>query len=106
MIIESRMKAENTIMSDGDIRNALKLAIDEAQEYGDDDLPLPEKEIAKAQAEISFKAGYNKALAQLADMTEECKQMGRKEVVEWTAREFGIDWSEEKKQLQEWGIDA
>lgn len=32
---------------------------------------------------VSFKAGYDKALTQLADMTEECKQMGRKEVVEF-----------------------
>lgn len=35
------------------------------------------------QAEISFKAGYDEALGQLAGMSEECKQMGRKEVVEW-----------------------
>lgn len=39
---------------------------------------------AEAQAKISFKAGYDKALAQLADMTEECKQIGRNEVVETT----------------------
>lgn len=30
-----------------------------------------------------FEAGYNKALAQLAGMAEECKQQGRREVVEW-----------------------
>ena len=35
--------------------------------------------VARAQAEISFKIGYDKALAQLAGMTEECKQMGRSE---------------------------
>lgn len=28
-----------------------------------------------------FEAGYDKALAQLADMTEECKQVGRRGVV-------------------------
>ena len=31
----------------------------------------------------AYEKGYNKAMAQLADMTEECKQMGRQEVVEW-----------------------
>ena len=30
----------------------------------------------------AYEKGYNKAMAQLADMTEECKQMGRQEVVE------------------------
>ena len=33
-----------------------------------------------------FKAGYDKALAQLADMTEECKQMGRREVAKWITK--------------------
>ena len=36
-----------------------------------------------------YEKGYNKALAQLADMTEECKQMGRKEVVEWIENRGG-----------------
>ncbi len=31
----------------------------------------------------AFKAGYDKALTQLAGVTEECKQMGKQEVVEW-----------------------
>ena len=29
-----------------------------------------------------YEVGYHKAMAQLADMTEECKSLGRKEVVE------------------------
>ena len=37
------------------------------------------------QAEISFKAGI-------------------REVLGFTAREFGVDWSDEKEQLKEWGI--
>ena len=38
--------------------------------------------IAEAQAEITGNIAYNKAMAQLAEMTEECKRLGRKEVVE------------------------
>jgi len=71
------------------------------------------------QAEISFKAGYNKALAQLANMTEECKQMGRKEVVDWmndnclgcrsnttcnTDEYLGFHKGEGQAKLKEWGI--
>ena len=39
--------------------------------------------LLKARDEWHFKAGYDKAMAQLAGMTAECKQMGRKEVLEW-----------------------
>ena len=69
---------------------------------------------AEAQAEISYKVGYDKALTQLADMTEECKQMGRKEVVEWlddktpTWRQYlqaCVSREEYKAKLKEWGIE-
>lgn len=43
-------------------------------------------QIAKAQAEISF-------------------GLGIREVVEFTTREFGIDWSTESEQLRVWGVD-
>ncbi len=40
-------------------------------------------EIDRAVFKAGDKVGYDRAMAQLADMTEECKQMGRSEVVEW-----------------------
>ena len=65
-------------------------------------------QIVNEQAEVSFKTGYDKAMAQLANMTEECKQMGRREVVEWvetgfseTLEDIKKRWTEKKK---EWGI--
>jgi hypothetical protein len=42
-------KAERLLLTDAEIRDALKLANDQAQEYGDDGKPLPEREVAKAQ---------------------------------------------------------
>ena len=76
-------------------------------------------DFADKVAEISFKAGYDKALAQLANMAEECKQMGRKEVVEWmrdkrfapsplTAPDcyyYRFGGSELQAKLKEWGIE-
>lgn len=68
-----------------------------------EDIVIPFEEwVSQAQAEISFKAGYDEALTQLAEMTEECKQMGRKEVVEWLERARKIKVS--KYQLKEWGL--
>lgn len=74
---------------------------------------MPREYIDRDIAEISFKAGYDKALAQLAGMTEECKQMGRKEVVEWL-EEQGTDEANGKlyvfvgadlqAKLKDWGI--
>ena len=72
-------------------------------------------EEVRKEREISFKVGYDKALGQLAGMTEECKQMGRKEVVEWV--EYYLDMPEIKdtyadkiirpqlkSKLKEWGV--
>lgn len=58
--------------------------------------------IAQTQAKISFKAGYDKALAQLAGMTKECKQIGRKEVVEFINghSSSGAMWSEATRSNQ------
>ena len=59
----------------------------------------------------AYEKGYNKAMAQLADMTEECKQMGRKEVVEWLQlhpyykRMFGESPFEWQAKLKEWGVE-
>lgn len=89
------MEAKDTVMSDEKMMELERML---SRAEGD-------HKICEAQAEISFKVGYDKALAQLADMTEECKRIGRREVVDWTAREFGVDWSEEQEQLKEWGIE-
>jgi len=73
---------------------------------------------AKTLIEISFRAGYNKSLAQLVNMTEECKQIGRKEVVEWVEENYGwlsgkwlgkdmtlsLAFDRWEAQLKEWGI--
>ena len=67
------------------------------------------------QKEI-YKAGYDKAMAQLAEMTEECKQLGRREVVEWLGGWYDVDgyslverliipWAQWQAKLKEWGID-
>ena len=59
--------------------------------------------------EKGYKAGYDKALAQLADMTEECKQMGRREVVERYKKDnpsFYKKYRAYWKNLEkEWGIE-
>jgi len=102
------------------------IAIQKEQEaagsYDNPRLPLA-LAVALEQAEISFpkgeeqgyKAGYDKALAQLAEMTEECKQMGRREVMEQlahtkvyfiqTEETRYIWWLTDEAKLKEWGID-
>lgn len=71
------------------------------------DTTLVEK-LVKARGE-GYSVGYNKALAQLAGMTEECKQMGRKEVVEFIERCIRIYFWDDvnlwQAQKKEWGID-
>ena len=61
-------------------------------------------------AEISFKAGEDKGYAHARQHCEDviipqAKVEGMKEVVEWAARELGVDWSEESEQLKKWGIN-
>ena len=46
--------------------------------------------IAQAQAEISFPLG---------------EVEGRRQIVRWVEREFGVDWSGETEQLRKWGIE-
>jgi len=83
-----------------------------------DDIVRDIDKLLLAQAETSFKAGYNKSLAQLVNMTEECKQIGRKEVVEWVEENYGwlsgkwlgkdmtlsLAFDRWEAQLKEWGI--
>ena len=64
-----------------------------------------------------YKTGYDKALAQLAGIIEECKQMGRKEVLDsiglcvyvWHDEEnkvhLCIDQESWQTKLKEWGIN-
>jgi len=55
------MEAKDTILSDAEIRWALKLGKDWAQDYGKDRIPIPERQIAIAQANrtwpIAFEEG-------------------------------------------------
>ncbi len=78
------LEAEDTVMGWNDIRNAITNwdSFDESHP-----LPLDTQfiNIAKAQAELSFKDGI-------------------KLVIKWTHDELGVDWSQEKDILKEWGI--
>ena len=47
----------------------------------------------------------NSLLETQAEITGEIMlKQGRREVVEWTARELGVDWSQEENQLKEWRL--
>lgn len=87
------MEAKDTVMTSGEIVKRLG--------NGDNSL-----QIAKAQAEISFKAGetvgYNDGFIKGREWG---KKVGIREVVEFTTREFGVDWSTESGQLRVWGVD-
>jgi len=76
------MGAKESVMND----TLIQVWVLEFIQPGELDFNAKLKEFAQAQAEISFKAGV-------------------REVIEWTAREFGVDWSSEKEQLKEWGIE-
>jgi len=57
----------------------------------------------------AYQKGYDKGQEDVctvgvSDIYEKGELAGIKKVVEWTAREFGVDWSHEKEQLKEWGI--
>lgn len=63
---------------------------------------------AEAEVEIAFKAGLEdeKAhwISEIERQVNEAHISGIRKVIEWTEREFGVDWSEEKEQLKKWGI--
>jgi len=48
-------EGEMPLLSDEEIRKAIKEAMDMGQEYGDDGEPLPERCVAKAQRELCIK---------------------------------------------------
>ena len=54
------------------------------------------QEVAR-QAEFGYEPSWE-------DFVIAGRQAGIKKVVEYTKREFGVDWSEEKEQLEIWGI--
>ncbi len=59
-------------------------ASDTVQDF-DDTILITVNSLLEAQAEIT----WDKAI---------------REVMDFTTREFGFDWSEEKEQLEKWGI--
>jgi len=102
------MEAKDTVMSESKMRDNLPLWINEE----DIDNGM---QIAQAQAEISFKAGYSEGKASSAEDVAKSLiiglQQGRKEVVDWIMgqkhikRGFPIitevDW---QAQLKEWEL--
>ncbi len=108
------MKASETVISWERMRMIIH---DKARQHQDSMFRI--EAVCEVQAEITgkimYEAGYDKALVQLADMTEECKQTGRQEVVKWirdNARHHfmlgkgteAIDSEEWQAQLKKWGI--
>ena len=102
------MEAKDTVMTE---RQLAKL------------FPATGKQIREAQAEVSFKAGYEEAVKVLRkhpgvvaivdEALKEEKQAGRKEVVEFTFlfnRDITLNQMRAtnlyQKQMEEWGIDA
>ena len=90
------------------MKDSAKLTPDEVEQYlkqGMRDWVKESKADSTPQAMVRFaaskvadaatKKAYDKAMAQLADMTEECKRIGRKEVVEWIQKNGKEEW---------WGI--
>lgn len=78
-----------------------------------------EKNMWEKGKKVGFKEGYDKAMSQLADMTEECKGIGRKEVVELLLANADYECEDEdgdtcitfwfkpevwEKQLKEWNV--
>jgi len=105
---EEIMEAKDTVMGDRDFKRLVK-------EYPNasgiqEVIPI----ILKAQAEISFKAGYKQALLQNDWINEQGRLRGIREVVEWIednldfymGAEFeSVSWEEDwQAKLKEWGI--
>lgn len=115
------MEAKDTVMSVTEILTMTKHILADNETAGE--LQISHR-VAQAQAEITwgkaFRAGYDKALAQLCDMTAECEQNGRREVAEWVEKEtfpyHAVPYDKEslvrniledkwQAKLKEWGID-
>lgn len=104
------MEGKDTIMSDEEMKGVLwQSHLHLVSSYD---------AVAQAQAEISFKAGYETAEGELgkcyAPTFRDGKKVGIKEVVEYlsTKREGGynfcvkISWDDWNAKLKKWGIDV
>lgn len=108
------MKAEDTVMRNMEIQHAIynaqpKRLIDN---FLLDEYLLQFQAVAKAQAEISFKAGAGEKEKAKERALEAGKVLGRREVVEWIEQDCGYDGShwrhivdaEWQAQKKKWGI--
>lgn len=95
------MEAKDTVMSEEEIKQAVASTDDKEGMSLAARFYLGTLSVAKAQAEISFPLGKQVGFE---IGIEQGEANGRREVVEFTTREFGVDWSEEEEQLKKWGI--
>ena len=72
-IEEAETTSESRLLTDDEIRKVLKQANDEAQEYGDDDKPLPERAVAKAQ-DVKTDAYYKEKYKGCVKLAEDRKE--------------------------------
>ncbi len=114
------MKAEDTVMGEGELIEVIYLAIETPDKDADGSWKNKERfrAVSRAQSEITwdiaFKAGFKEALDTVVATREydEGKIDGIKEVVDWFV-ERGIilpdhidDNSPMQAKLKEWGIDV
>ena len=121
------MEAEDTVVSREQIQEFIRLHKDEI--LSTPDAWKEERMIAEAQAEISFKAGYDEAVrfthrqfdANLPEIMEQSRLLGMREVVEWLNQNclgcqsntpcnrneyLGFHKPSWQAKLKEWGINA
>ncbi len=105
------MEAKDTVMTPQQIKELKsKKWCSPARNY---DYTVEELMVAEAQAEVSFKAGYEQAkkedLITTNDLVADSRKAGIKEVVEWIKNhnaqpdEILDDW---QAQLKVWGIEV
>ena len=98
------MEAKDTVMSRDQIAEVVYMAVESPDRGADESWKSKQRNlaVAQAQAEISFSKGMDEGVKWGYGKG---KEAGIREVVEWVAREFGVDWSGEQEQLKEWGIE-
>ncbi len=103
------MKARDTVMN----KQELEIWVDK-QDYNSI-VTLSDTEIAQlAQAEISFKAGYEQCAEELEVYLLKCNEAGQREVMEWAVQDcdcelnlFATHWQCStcmQAKLKEWGL--
>ena len=102
---------QQTVMSPEQLEAIIqeRFPIFELNEEDEEERKATIEAIAKAQAEISYKAGYKKASDESnaishLDCYEDGKKAGMKKVVEWMEKYKKIKLP--KYQLQEWEIET